>query len=774
MNPTPIWGADGASFQDDLSSTQAAPASNLYGRKVDQIRVKGLKRIEEDAVLGKLSTRKGSELRAEKVREDISRIFEMGYFDDIEVVADASGSNEVDLTYVLKERPVIAEIEYRGNEKVDTKDLEEVTKVKQWSIFDVNKISEDIERIQQHYEEKGYYLAKVSYEAVPLAEDQVKLIWKIQDFEKVRIKDITFLNNKAFSDEKLKSILAETQEGGPFSFISGSGSFKETSFRTDLQRLTYWYLDNGYVKFRYENPVITVSDDKKWLYISIYVDEGEKYEITGDIDFSGDLLFTTEELREGLTLKQGEVFSITKRNLDIQFLTEKYQDLGYAFVNVIPKMDIKDEEKTISLSYDFEKGELVYFGEVRVLSNSKTRDRVIRRELKVNEGELYSGSKLRQSRENVERLGYFAPGEVIFNTVTRKGESDVLDIEITVKERSTGTITLGAGYGSQQGPFFTGQISEINLFGKGQTISLSAQYASANLQKSFSLGFTDPYTFGTTWSTGFDAFYVVFPIPDKYNTRRFGFNLRAGHPIAEFTRLFLTYKLERMQVQDAPATIDPAEIAADDGLLSSVVLSGVRDKRNNRFETTAGNYQSLSLETAGLGGDKKFVKTSANNRVYAKLFGDLVFRNSLQIGHIFSLGERVPPTERFYLGGPNNLRGFSIFQVGPLRTREQTTSGGDTVTIREPLGGRTELYGLFELEHPLIRDAGLKGVLFFDVGNVFADTPDFDAFTVRADWGWGFRWFSPIGPLRFEFGYPFARRTYEDQMVFNFFIGTPF
>ncbi len=757
------------------SSTGAQPAEirtaliePLVGLDVKSFEVKGTRRIEKEAVLAKLVSKVGEPLATSSVKADVQALFSMGYFDEIEVQGDRENGG-VKLTYVLRERPVISNIEFDGNERLSSTDLLEVVKVKQWSILDFNKVKEDVALIQKHYEDKGFYLAKVSFsvKAVEGKPDQVALTYRVNDYDKVQIKKITFLNNKRFSDEKLKSVLGETREGSALSFMNSSGNFKESAFKTDLQRLTYWYLENGFVKFRYDNPVVTISEDKKWLYITIYVEEGEQYKI-GNYDFNGDLLFPKEELHEEITLKEGDTFSISKRNADIQRLTEKYQDLGYAFTNVIPKMAIKDDTKTVDIDYVFEKGNLVHFGEINVFGNSKTHDKVIRRELRIREGELYSGTKLRVSKENVERLGYFQPGEVIFNTVTPKGKPDVLDVEITIKERSTGTITLGAGYGSVQGFFLTTQISEINTFGRGQTVSLAAQFARDNRAKSFNLGFTEPYAFDTKWVMGADLFYVFFPIPNKYDTRKYGFNLRLGYLVRDYTNLYFTYKHEQILVLSPDPSNSPQDVEADDGLLSSVVASVIFDKRNNRFETTGGDYRSLSIEAAGLGGDKRFLKMVGNNRFYRKVVGDLVFRNSVEAGYILNLQqEEVAPSERFYLGGPNNMRGYSLFSVGPVRPVVRSNG----VPVLEPLGGISEAYALSELEYPVIREAGLKFVTFIDIGNAFGND---DPLIFRANWGLGFRWFSPIGPLRFEWGFPFNPRPSDSSSQFQFFIGPPF
>jgi len=772
-----------------ISSTDFVPqvhaaegASSYLGKKVKSVVVEGVRRIDAEAVLIKIKTKPGASLSRDALRSDIQAIYSLGYFDEISMDGSLTTEGEVNVVIRVKERPAIAKIEFEGNEQLSTSDLEEVVKVKPWTILDTAKVRQDVELLQKHYEEKGYYLSKIDSAIRPVKEngkvkdDEVVLVYKVQDFEKVQIKKITFLNNKAFSDERLKSILGETREGSVFSFLSGAGSFKESAFKQDLQRLTYWYLENGYVKFKYENPVVTVSEDRRWVYITLYVDEGEQYKM-GSLDFSGDLLFPKEELSELLTLRENETFSISKRNQDIQSLSEKVQDLGYAFVNVIPKMNVKDETKTVDIDYSFEKGNLVYFGEINVVGNTKTLDRVIRRELRIQEGGLFSGTKLRISRENVERLGFFMPGEVVFNQMAAKDNPDIMNIEISIKERSTGTITLGAGYGSAQGFFFTTQISEINLFGRGQSLSLAGQYAGAAATSSFNLGFTDPYAFGTRWSLGGDLFYVRFPIPGKYTTTKAGAAARGGYLLAEYVNTFLTYKVENMFDAIPASTLfdpDPRDVEADLGVLSGVVFSIIRDKRNNRFETTAGNYQSASMEFAGLGGDKYFFKMGLNNRYYRKLIGDFVLRNSVEFGYLTPWNnDTLPPSERYYLGGPNNLKGYDFFSVGPKRNRGVDTAGRPII---EPVGGTLQAFGLLEIEHPLIREAGLKFVSFFDVGSTIDLNPADDVTNpgLKADAGFGLRWFSPIGPLRFEWGYPIRPMAGESPSVFQFFIGPPF
>lgn len=755
------------------SAQESGRASTRFsGLVISSIDLVGLKRIEADAVRAKLTSKAGTVLNREVLAQDVKSIFGMGFFEDIQVEAQ-SDSDKVKLRIVLKERPAIGKIEFEGNENQTTDELSGVIKVKEWSILDEQLLKDDVQLLLKHYETKGFYMAKVDFVVTPVKDGEVKVTYKVKDYDKIQIKKIAFLGNKAFSDEKLKGVLAETKEGGMLSFFTSSGNFKESAFKNDLQRLTLFYLDNGYVKYKNEAPIVTVSEDKRFMFITIKVDEGIQYKVR-KIDFSGDLLFSREELSDAVQMKSDETFSLTKRNNDIQTLTEKYQDLGYAFANVIPKMDVKDDEKVVDLDYSFEKGNLAYFGEISIVGNAKTYDKVIRRELKIKEGELYHGTRFRKSRENVERLGFFAPGEVLFNTSTPKGRNDLVNIEIQVKERPTGQVNLSAGYGTVNGLFFQTSLSDPNLFGRGQSFSVAATATTDRRNKSLNIGFTDPYAFDTRWSLGGDLFYTTFFFPGRYITRRVGANGRVGYPLSEYVYGFLTYKLERLNILQLditePNEQDLKEIAQDTGTLSSLTWSVVRDKRNNRFETSDGSYQSVALETAGVGGEKTFIKGTLNNRFYRPLFAGLVLRTNLEYGQAQGYGFRgVPPSERFYLGGPNSLRGFDFYSVGPFRTR--STSQG---TSRIPVGGRYQTMGQIEIEAPLVKEAGLKFVTFYDVGNVFSTSEELRSFQQRQNFGLGFRWFSPLGPLRFEWGFPLSRRPGESGSVFQFFIGPPF
>lgn len=745
----------------DAAASASSGATATSGERVEKIEVRGLKKIEKEAILEKISTKAGESLDSERIKRDIASIHKLGYFDSIQV--DMEGST---LIFTVKERPSIYRIVFFGNDQVSTDDLKGALALKTYDIYDENKVRESARKLTKFYEDKGFYLAKVDFSVKPSQEkDMVELLFRVREYDKVKIRKISFLGNQAFNDDQLKRTLRNTSEGGFFSWASGSGNFKELDFKNDLQVLQYWYLNEGYVKFRHDPPIVTVSEDKKWIHITIKVEEGPKFEM-GSIDFDGDLLFPKEELHEVLTLKEKETFSISKRNADLLALTEKYQDLGYANVNVVPNMDVNEETKIVNTVYGFEKGTLVKFGRITVKGNSKTRDKVIRRELRIREGELYSGSGMRISKENVERLGFFEQETVQFQTKSPAGRPDVMDVEIGVKERPTGQFQLGAGYATNTKFFFTTQISESNFRGKGQELRLQGQISAQKSNRSFKFSFTDPYAWDSSWGAGGSLTYDIAEIPQNYVELRRGFQLNVSRPVTDYTRLYLGYKLESIRylnVKDARLS-EPKVLERENGTISSLSVTLANDKRNNRMETTSGHYAAITEEYAGLGGNRTFVRSLGDLRFYRKIIGDLVFRAKLEGGSLYDYkGDGIQRSERFFLGGSNNLRGYSFASIGPL----SDPIGG----VRYNSGGLHQGVFMSELEYPIVSEVGLKAVVFYDAGDAFDKLNEVN---VKSNYGWGFRWFSPLGPLRFEWGYPIKKFEGNTESQFNFMIGPPF
>jgi outer membrane protein insertion porin family len=759
-----------------LIETNSAFAQEIIGPikemfRVDSIEFTGNRKVESEAIQEKLGTRPDMMLDNYLLRKDLSRIYEMKYFEEVEAFHKIAGDKNI-LLFKLKEKPIIGKITFSGNDEINDDDLKEQVKSKEFNILDVSTLKNDVLLLQKHYEEKGYFLALASYSVKDNANGSVDVNFKIKEWDKVRVKKITFLGNKDITDEELKNFM-QTREETYFSFLSGSGNFKEVNFATDVERLKYFYKTRGYLQVNIQNPEVTASEDKKWIFITVRLQEGPQFSVN-NISFNGELLFTDQEMMEKLKLKSGDIYNEENLRLDIQTLTEMYQDKGYAFANVLRTLEVVPGENKVDVIFSFEKGVIAYYGKIIMKGNTKTRDKVIRRELRIHEGEMYSGSKLRLSKENVNRLGFFQPESVVFNTITRKGTDNILDVEISIKERPTGQISLGAGYSTATQGFVQASVAQNNFRGLGQNINMNLSYS--NRQQIYNVGFTEPYLFDTKWTAGADYYQTLSYFIRSFAYRKHGGDVRVGHPIFEYTRLFLTYRYEDNKVSDViNSGIDEK---VENGSGSSLQASIIRDKRNNIFEPSNGYYASSALEYTGLGGTYRWMKGEVEGRYYRPLIGDLVLRTRLNAQQLFKTTQReIPRIEKFSMGGARNMRGFNLEDIGPRRRALNTNTNTEDVFN---FGGLFSVLGTVELEHPLIKDAGLKWVVFYDTGNVFEKRIGQDGdYSLRADYGFGFRWFSPIGVLRFEFGFPINPKNdgkihKESGNQFNFDIGQLF
>ncbi len=742
--------------------------------RVDSIEVTGNRKVEAEAILEKIGTRPEMVLDNYLLRKDLSRIYEMKYFEEVEAYHKKSKDKNI-LLFKLREKPIISKVTFDGNDEINDDDLKGQVKTKEFNILDISTLKNDILLLQKHYEEKGYFLAQATYTLKETKGGSVEVKFRIKEWDKVRVKKIMFLGNKAILDQDLKAFM-QTREETYFSFLSGSGNFKEINFQTDVERLKYFYKTKGYLQINVQNPEVTASEDKKWIFITVRLQEGPQFSVN-DINFNGELLFTESEMMEKLKIKKGDIYNEENLRLDIQTLTEMYQDKGYAFANVLRTLEVVPGENKVDIVFSFEKGVIAYFGKIIMKGNTKTRDKVIRRELKIKEGEMYSGTKLRTSKDNVNRLGFFQQESVIFNTITRKGTDNILDVEISIKERPTGQISLGAGYSTATQGFVQASIAQNNFRGLGQNINLNLSYS--NKQQIYNVGFTEPYLFDTKWTAGADYYQTVSYFIRSFAYTKHGADVRVGHPIYDYTRLFLTYRYEDNKVNGViNSGINPK---VENGSGSSLQASIIRDKRNNIFEPTAGYYGSSSLEYTGLGGTYRWVKGELEGRYYKPIWGDLVLRTRGTAAQLFKTTDReIPRVERFSMGGARNMRGYSLEDIGPRRLAKNSNTGNIEAFN---FGGLFSLLTTVELEHPLIKEAGLKWVVFYDAGNVFSTRiGENNNFALRADYGFGFRWFSPIGVLRFEFGFPVNPRTNrlgkkgdnEASNQFNFDIGQLF
>jgi len=747
-------------------------AENL--KAISSIEIRGNRKIEKAAILSRIHSRAGSVVNKELVREDIRSIFGLGYFEEIQVDEESSASG-VKLVFVVREKPIVSKVSFEGLEALEIEDTKDLVSIKEYEVLDISKINQSVEKLIQKYEEKGFYLADVRYQIDrDSKKNEATVVFKIQENDKIQVKNINIIGNSLIPDSELKGIM-QTQEGGPFSWLSGSGAYRENVFERDVAMLGFYYGTKGYVRARFGKPEVSVSPDKKWVYITFFVEEGKQYRV-GKVDFQGDLLYRREELEEELTLKQGDIFDTDALRRETLKYTEKYSDLGYAFANVIPQPMIHDDTRVVDITFEIDRGERVYIGEITVTGNTRTKDKVVRRELLIHEGELFNGTKKRESKENVTRLGFF--DSVEFHQSTSKTAPNVVDIEVRVKERSTGQLVVGAGYSTGPAGFlFNAQLSQNNFLGNGQVAALSAQLQTGNGRSEYNLSFQEPYVGHSLWSLGGSLYQlrrdVIYLIGNRsYSEVKTGADIKLGHPIREFTNLYLTYRFEHSYVNSIIDTsiFKPEQL---NGNLSSLTANVVFDKRDDRFDPRKGWYWTASTELAGLGFDRKFLRSSATMRFYHPIVWDFIFRLNMTGANISPTTDApVPVNELYILGGLFSLRGYPPMSVGPKATLANTVPPLSQEAADQKLqgkeivvGGKNQAYLNAEIEFPILKEARVRGVVFFDAGNSFNDLKSTDP-KILANYGYGIRWFTPIGPLRFEFGHPIVNGG-SPQFIFT-------
>ncbi len=780
-----------------LALVLGAPARAADAPIVQRILVEGNRRVETDAVKAAISSKPEQPLDPRKVDDDIKALVKLGFFSDV-VVEERGDAGNLSLVFRVVERPAVKETKIVGNEELSADDLKDTIDVKQYAILDLNQVRKSVRKIQDKYVEKGYYLAEVGYKLQDQPDNQVVVVFEVNEHAKVQVKEIQILGNRHVPREDLTGAM-QTQEGGYLSFLTSAGTYREEVFQRDLQAIQFVYGDRGYIYAKVNKPSVSLSPDKRFMYVTIRVEEGEQYRV-GQIDFSGQLLHEKSELRRLTQVRSGELFARSRVGKDLFAVSDLYRDAGYAYANVNPDTKVDPKTRIVDLTYDVQPGRKTYFERIEISGNAKTRDKVIRRELRIYEGELFSGAAINQSKARVNALGYFES----VNITTEKGSAeDKLVARVAVKERSTGTFQVGAGFSSYENFILTGQISQNNFFGWGQTLSLQVQYSS--IRQLGQIQFVEPYLFDTKWTFAFDlyateGFFSTFTRKAIGGSTTWGYELNGlaqWFPWArklEDLRLFATYTNEFVTVSPNGVTDIALFNRFRSGTTSSLRLSLQWDKRDNRLFPTSGFYHSVSAEAAPpfLAPDflfganvNLFTRYSIDSRYYHPLFWGIVARGKLTAGFIKGWDEQhpVPVSELYYLGGINSVRGYRLLSLAP------TIQAGATVRPDSELfdfttGGDKQITLNLELEFPIFEKVGIRGVVFYDMGNAFAPGKYSDpsvSLSLYKSAGFGFRWFSPIGPLRFEWGIPLNRRrdrlsgVYLDQSVdFQFTIGSFF
>lgn len=738
----------------------AGPSAFAEGERIAQVLVKGNHRIEQAAILNVVKLKAGDLLYPDKVDADIRAIYKLGQFQDVSADATSSDKGMV-LTYIVAEKPIVRSISYIGNKELSQEKLKEADELKRNAVFSERDLARSVKKIKKAYADEGYYLAVVDATTEKMAHNDVKVVYKITEGKKVLINTIRFEGNKAFSARQLRKVM-ETGEKWFMSWITGAGTYKEDVLRNDLNQISDLYFNNGYINVRVGEPKVTLLPDKSGLVVTIGITEGDQYR-TGTIDFRGDLLEPAAELTKKISLKSGEVFSRGKLRGDIFSLTDLYADKGYAFANVNPLSRPNPEKKVIDITFDFEKGDKVYIDRINISGNTKTRDKVIRREMKLAEGEQYSSTALKKSKQALMNLGFFEEA----NLSTAKGSADdKLNLNVDVKEKSTGTFSVGAGYSSLDGLIGQGSVSQTNFLGLGLKANVSASLGGRS--QTYNLGITDPYFLDSHWTLGGDVYRTERDYID-FTRRVTGGDIKAGYPLSDTINTFWVYKFEKKEIYNESAalvaqyTSNPAIKPEASSTTSSVYASLTRNTTDYHLDPSTGMVNTLSIEYAGLGGTNKFVRYMGDTTVFFPMMWSSVLSLRGSLGYIQTTSStKIPIDERFYLGGISTLRGFESRTVSPYFRFEDSEVSGKKFTNISYLGGNKQAVFNTELVFPLLKDAGLKGVVFLDAGNSYGEDQQlFSSFL--ASYGFGFRWASPMGPLRIEYGIPFNPRPGIDN-----------
>ncbi|MFP6662951.1 MAG: outer membrane protein assembly factor BamA [Deltaproteobacteria bacterium] len=767
----------------------AATPVHAAGPIISKIEVRGNDRVDMHAILLNARTRAGDTYEAAAMDRDLRSVWRMGFFEDILIHLERTPGRTGYVTMVVEvvERPLIDAVVLEGDHEIDEQKLDHALGVRARTIYDPEKVRQGILRADKLFEEEGYLDAKITTRLDPGAKlGEVELVYELDPGNPVRVGDIIFEGNEEFSGRQLRGVM-ETKEAWFLSWLFDSGMLKNEILETDLERIKAYYYDNGYVNVRIDKPEIDRKEDA--IDIRIKIDEGEQFHF-GQIRFVGDTQtdkpMEESELFEHIQSESGGVFRASHLRKDVESLTDFFGDQGYAFANVEPETTILAEEKAVDVRFRIDTGKPVKIGRIEITGNTKTRDKVIRRELKVDEQETFSATKLKKSKDALNRMGFFQGVNV---TTRQSGNPDEINLLVDVKEGSTGTFSAGAGFSSDDRFLFNIRISENNLLGRGLRVVLNADVGT--IRRNIYISATDPYFLDTQLFTSVTLFDYRLEFPD-FSREAIGLSVRALYPFEALgishvgwfdlsdSRIGLEYRLEQAQIGNV-SIFAPPSVYASRGreVISSIAPSFLRNTLNHAFDPTEGSYQDISFEFAGIGGNTTYFRAEMRARWFIPLLqvgslGPLVFstggRFGWGIGEDGLSGREIPLIERYFPGGINSVRGFEVRTLGP-RENVYGTQGGYLGS--EPIGGTNQLIVQSEFIIPLVPQLGLRGVIFFDMGNAWLQRDGIDFGNLRYSVGGGVRWLSPFGPLRIELGVPLNLGPNEESEGILFSFGAP-
>jgi outer membrane protein insertion porin family len=818
--PTDAGVADGqASPSEPILRLPPTAAEQAEGLPIASIEVLGNRRVARDDVLSYLREKTGQPFRVESLTSDVRALWDSGFFEDIQVDLTTHDRGAA-LRFIVRERPNIKEVAYEGNDEIENDKLSEAVEVKPNTILSLPAVRRSLQKIKDAYAEKGYFLADVDFEIVPQRENEVIVRFKIKEHQPVTVRRVTFVGNEHVSDADLRDQM-QTGNGGFFSFGSG-GSYRQDVFERDVLLLSALYYDKGYLSVQIGTPRVMLTPDRDGIDIAIAIHEGPRYKIRQlrvyERDNEGhevEPLGGRRALRQMVREQSGDYFNRAELIKDLQAVRTLYRDAGYANVDAEPETELDAAHEQVDIVVPIKRGPPVRVERIEVKGNTKTRDRVIRREMELQEGQLFSETALENSKRRITALGYFDRVDVS----TEQGSApDKINIYVEIAEKPTGTFQVGAGFSSIESFIATAQIQQANLFGNGQALALQAQLSA--LRRLVTVRFFEPYFLDSDWSSSIELYDTLYVFPD-FARRSQGGSLTFGYPLIQpWLRLSLTGTLEWDSVDTqpqnsflgtAPGFVSifqslPLANLFNSGRIASLRPTITYDTRDNRLFPTSGIYLQASSELASkyFGSEFNYLRHRFTGRFYYPLGGGIgmpgsgfVLKLNTEVGLITSPDPQgVPIFQRYFLGGILDVRGFYLRSIGPrLPLTQSLDPNAPPILNGANIGGNLQAYENLELEFPIIDKVGIRGVVFFDAGNAWniedqfcktTPAPQFDKVVspcfsfpdgvayLRTSTGFGIRWFSPLGPLRFEWGFPLAPLPYENHSDFEFTIGNFF
>lgn len=732
--------------------------------RIAAIDVRGNEILDDDVVLMRLKVQPGDPYDPKVVNAELKNLYDLGYFDDIEIALEDSTEGKR-LIINVKEKPLIQAISVEGAKELDADDLLAAIATKTGAVLNPRVLADDMGKIRELYRKDGFYNAKVDYKLDQADAKRARLNIVVDEGNKLYVTDIIIQGAKQLEPSELKSQLA-LSERGMFSWVTGSGILREEILDRDAAALEAYYGNRGFLNAKVGQPEVQYSD--KGITVIFQVEEGTRYKVAS-VNFSGDMIAAPADLNTVVALddlaKSKEFFDRSVMRSDLQKLTEHYSNFGYAFAEADVKMARNEEDSSLDITYVMSKGTMVSINRVLIEGNSKTRDNVIRREMRLADGDLYNGSQLRRSNTRLNKLDFFETVEI---TPEPTGSPNALNLRVKVKEKPTGQFSAGVGYSSYSQVFFSGQILERNLFGMGYQLGFTGTISARSAD--YTATFWNPHYDDTNLGMGLSLYNKMDEYSD-YDKKSVGGRLLFGYPLGEYTNLSWNYRLEQYTIEDVDDDADKViKDIEGDNWASSVYASIKRDTTDRRINPTKGTTYQFSTEYGGgvLGGDDDFIKYIADTNHYYPIFLETIIHLHAQAGYIMENGgEEIPPFERFYLGGMNSVRGYEERTISPLYDDKDASAGYEE---GDEKGGNKSFFFNAEYLVPIHKEMGILGLVFFDTGNAWDDdeTVDFDLYSSV---GAGVRWYSPLGPLRLEYGYPLDEIDNERKGRVEFSVG---